>query len=150
MPFLPTARATVTWKCVNQCARVIRSFTHSNHSLASTAHKLAYSSISSLLWKKECHVLISYICTLSRLSASIGPNRFSFYVYHRAILPKRNRWSVHSIVPIVTNTFFIRTLFFGEALMFLFFSRFKPKNDLRGFLTIFVHIYNKDYRNTKI
>ena len=46
--------------------------------------------------------------------------------------------------------FYIRTPFFGEALMFLFFLQFKPKNVLSGFLTIFVYIYNKDYRNIEI
>ena len=46
--------------------------------------------------------------------------------------------------------FFIRTPFFGQALMFLFFKQFKPKNVLRGFLAISTYINDIYYRNIEI
>ena len=41
------------------------------------------------------------------------------------------------------------TPFFGEALIFKFFSRFKPKNIRVGFLSIFAHRHNANHKNTK-
>ena len=49
-----------------------------------------------------------------------------------------------------TILFFKRTHFFGEALMFLFFLRFTPRNVLWGFLAIFLYINIKHYRNIQM
>ena len=60
------------------------------------------------------------------------------------------RYKNPTVLMLLLHPFFIRTPFYGQALMFIFFKQFKPKNVPRGFLAISTYIYDIYYKNIEI
>ena len=82
-------------------------------------------------------------------------NTFSFKDHHLNYTPETSPrlGTVHekkNLHPLYTYFFLKELLFFGQALMFLFFSRLKPKNILRGYIFISIYIYDIYDKNIEI